>query len=372
MKGQLMRFRSAIIKDGEIWCVPRNLNRLFRIDLDDWFVSDVCDLELNAEYQIGDILFYQGYIYCISDRGAKIIRYSTSTGAIEHFEMDIDRRENLGIILYQGVIWIIPRILPDQLVCFDIEKNKFSIFYEWHRLCEKKGIEGKVMTFCSKDSAIYMVLQEGCEIIKFNLKESMLDKILLLKQKNFHCILGSRNEFFITSQVGRCLFRWNEITREVKEYHCEYRQEKNYIRGLKFENGILLSDGIMTDFFDMEKDKIVPYEYFPTDLNNDYGNGSLFSDIIEYNDKYILFPWNANMLLEFDRSDKKWRGHALKIPDKLFREHTIEKLEKCHLVYENEMFLDDFIGRIETGSDKKGKNKTINQSGYKIYNQIIV
>lgn len=371
MKRQLMRFRSAVTKDGRIWCVPRNFNRLFKIDLDDWSVKDVCDLELNDEYQIGDILIYQDSIYCISDRGVRIVRYSMSTGAIEHFEMDIDSRENLGIMLYQGVIWIIPRRLPDKMVCFDIERKQFSIFYDWYRVCVKNGVEGKVMTFCLSESNIYMVLQEGCEIIKFDLKKSVLDKITLPGHRAFHCILKFQNKFFITTQAGKSLFRWNEVTGEVKEYHHKYLQEKNYIRGLEFENGILLSDGITTDFFDMEKNEIISYEYFPKDLKNDFGNGSLFSDSIIYKDKYILFPWNANMLLEFDRSNQKWRGHVLKIPDNLYRGHIIKRLQKHPLIYEDEMLLNDFINQIQTESNEKSKNVTMNQSGYSIYHQII-
>jgi hypothetical protein len=372
VKQRIARFKSAFIKDGEMWCVPRALNQIFKISLDDWSIERVCDLKLEDRFQINYICQYGDSVWCISSaKGVRIVEYHVLTGEIEHFGLEISEQENIGAISYNGLIWIIPKTIPGEMIYFDIKEKKYVICDNWQDECRKNGVNGITMPFSLVDDAVYLPMRDESLIIKFDLKKCTVRKILLPGESGIHSVLGIQNEFYATSYVERKIFRWKKDKEEVSAFTCPYLQDKHYRKAVGFKNNILLTDGETVDIFDRENNNIYPYNKVPKTLKSDYGCAALFSDILTYNTRYFLISFNANMLLEYNQKSMEWKGHIIKIPNDIyFKDYVGPRLEKYHVISDNEILLDDYIDYMDFLRDAGFENGLKNQIGKKIYQQI--
>lgn len=376
MRQQRMRFKSAFIKEGKLWCVPSVMNWLFTIDLEDWSVEAVCDLGLGDELQIDAVFEHEGYVWCVPDKGEMVVGYDMRTRKVEQFERSGGGfKRNRDTIFYKGRLWIIPIELPWELVSFDICEKRFAVHESWKKECIKWGMHGKIVSLCHVGGMVYMAWRDGCKIVQFNLEEERMKVQALPGEFGLFCILHVRNEVFVTSFKKRKLFRWNEKTGEIKKIDCPYLQDRRYIRGVEFEDDILLTDGESVDSLDRKKETIAPYGKLPKELKNDYKINQLFPlffGSLVYGTRYFLIPWMANMLLEYDGKSGEWKGHTLKIPAAVYeREYAIKKLKKDRVANEDEIPLELFIRYVEEQPDRQKPGRVQASAGYQIYKQLV-
>ena len=372
MRQQWMRFGSAFVREDEIWCVPRSVNRLFGISMKDWSVRSICDLKLTLGFRIDSVFLYQDDVWCVTATGSKVIEYNLLSREIRHFDMGRDRRINREIFLYNGKIWMIPEGLPGEVICFDIEKRKFSVYGNWEKECLKKGIRGTAKVGCLAGNILSVPLLEECKVIQYDLKEEIMRVRTLPGEAGLRCALQICGHNYALVDGVRMLFSWKEGTEEVRRYDCPYLCSTGYIMGIEFENGILLADGERTDYFDILSGKIETYDSsFPKDLKLDCGAQVQFLGGLKYGDKFFLLPLKANMLLIYDGRSRKWQGRILKIPEDIFYEEYIgQRVENGWQIYEDELLLKDYIKYIKNvwceGAGSRGRE----QVGSGIYHQM--
>lgn len=380
MNARLMRFRTAVIKDGEMWCVPSVLNWLFRINLNDWSVEGICDLGTEGGFWMESVMQYQNDIWCVSNQGLRVAGHNILTGETEHFEMTKDDRTNLGAVEYRGTIWIIPRNMEDSMICFDVNKKRFSIHEEWEKACRRNGLEGVARSVCFVNHTIYLIIVDRGEIVRYDLekREFKAERIKIQGKPSFQYIFRAHNAIYITSHVERKLIRWNEKTGETKEFVCPYLQDRVYINAMEFERGILLigknaENGRTIDFFDISVERISPYMGFSEELSRDEERGTLFYDNLAYDGRYFLIPWKSNKLFEYHRKSGEWKSHSLEVPKEIFeRKYILKKLEKHLPFVESEMPLENFFNYLRFGGwDGMQETRQRKNVGGNIYSALI-
>lgn len=379
MNHQFMRFKSAFIKDGEMWCVPISMNWLFKINLNDWSIESICNLELDDEYHIDYIYLYKNIVWCVTSTGVKVIGYDMRTGKIEHYEMKSGEEGNRGTILYDKELWIFPIELSRQLISFDIEKKEFIVHSNWKKECLRWNIKGRSMFFCHIGNTVYIPLRDECKVIQYHLEDETIGVHNFQGQSGFRCILQIRDEFYAISFSERMLFRWNEKTEETKKIYCPYSQDRYYVKAVEFQQKILLTDGRNVDIFDIKKGEISPYKHIPAELRNECDDQEasrwhpLFFDILTCDGKYYLLPWRANMILEFTEGETEWKGHTLRIPEELFfKEFVQNRIQKFGVIIEDEITLYSFqryVASVKGGYQEDMEKKQI---GCEIYQKMEV
>ena len=140
MERRALHFKSAFIKDDEIWCVPKVVNWIVKIDINDWSVKGVCDLKLKEGFSIDYIFQQKNSIWCISETGTRIVEYHMQTEMIRHYEIESDKQRNRGAVFFNEMIWILPIGLPGNVICFDVSKKKFTYHDSWKKECLKNEI----------------------------------------------------------------------------------------------------------------------------------------------------------------------------------------------------------------------------------------
>lgn len=376
MKSQMLRFKSAIIRENEMWCVPRVMNWLFKISLDDWTIKSICDLGLDDELHIEYVYQYQNSIWCIASKGENIVSYNVITGEIEHFVMESNDQNKRGAVLFNEKLWIIPIKLPGEMVLFDIKKKEFMVYDQWKKECVRKKIKGKNVSFCHAENKIYLAMKDECKIVYFDLRKGIMEVKTLPEKTGLHCILKIGDEIFATSYEKRDIYRWNEKSGTEEKFCCSYKKDKKYIRGLEFRDKVLLIDDETIDVFDINTEKIYPLENLPKGLKNDYQTISanpLFFQSLKNDSRFFLLPWNGNMMLEFNERNNSWEGRILEIPKEFFLdEFVVKKLKKYNLISEDEIMLDDFFEYIETAQSLTNRDEIKKEIGYKIFHQLIM
>lgn len=370
MNQRLMRFKSAFIRDGEMWCVPAVLNWLFKINLKDWSIKSVCNLELEDRFHIDYIYQCQNDVWCITAVGVRVIRYNMLTGKVEHFELTgEDQRRNRGTVLFNGRLWIAPIELPGKMISFDVIKKKFTVHDSWEKECQKWSLSGKAVSFCQVENTIYMTLKDECKVIQFDLEKEGLKIKSLPGKYGLRCIFTVYNNVYATSSVKRKLFQWNKNGEIIRKIRCPYRQNKPYARGMEFGNKILLMDDETVDVFDIETEKITPYYEIDDLLEGGYS--PLFFIHMVYGTKYFLIPWRANALLEFDREEKEWTGHILRIPEELFfKEYVLKEISSQDVIMDGELLMGDLVNYVTANCNKKQEHKFCKQIGDDIYSRL--
>lgn len=372
-----MRFKSSFIKDREMWCVPMSINWLFKINLNDWSIENVCDLGSDDTYHIDYIYLYKNVVWCVTSTGVKVIGYHMLTGKIEHFYLPGEEyRRNRGTVLLGGKLWILPIELPGKMIAFDMEKKSFTIHESWEKECLKWKVTGRAKSFCNVKSIIYLSLPNECKIIKYDLEEEMMNVKQLPGQYGLWCIFLAQSNIFVTSSVKRMLFQWDEKTDEIKRYDCPYQMDKPYARGMEIKDEILLIDDKAIDILNIETGEISPYDKISIKLKAHYDSAStlpLFYDFVKYHTKYFLMPWFADCLLEFNGERKEWTGHILKISDDLFfREYVVKRMNANNLNDEGVLFVKGFIKYVLTVCNMEGKQELNKRIGYEIYKNILM
>lgn len=358
-----------------MWCVPSVLNWIFKINLDDWSIKSVCDLKLEAEFYIEYIFQDGNSVWCVSALGTKIVEYNMETGTIKLYELGKGKQRNRGAVFFNKKIWIFPIELPGNILYFDTDRRKFSSHDKWKRECELEKLKGKTVAFFYDEEIVYMTLKDEGKIISFNLRDGELKIKKFPGESGLHGILKIENNLYVTSFEERILFRWNTETDKIEKYNCQCPSIEHYVRAVKFKNKILLTDGKTVDCFEIDTKRIYPYNKVPEELKNDYEEVPLlplFFEVLRYDNKWLLIPWHANMLLEYTDGDEKWKGHILEIPEKLYyEEYVVKKLKKDFIIGENEIKISTFIHYIETLQDIKGKDGKQGLLGHQIYHYFI-
>ena len=349
MNARLMRFRSAVIRDGGIWCVPLALNWLFKIDLQDWSVKGICSLGTKDDSWMEFLVQYQDTIWCIADHGVRIAGYHVLTGETSYFKTTDKKRRNLGVFEYGGMLWLFPRDVEEPVLCFDPEKKVFSVHREWTKECRRNRVRGRAKSFCLAGAAVYFVPEGRSELLKYDLREKRLNVRKIPGRLSFQYLFRAHNAFYLTSHVERKLFRWDEAAGELKEFPCSYSREGIYLNAVEFENGILLfnresEDKTTVDFFDVSQEKISPYQGFGEKLSGDDEKGTLFFYGFLYDGGYVLAPWRSNKLFVYSRERCGWESRSLEIPKDIFdREYVWKQLEQYRRTDESKMILEDFL-----------------------------
>lgn len=373
MKRQLMRFKSAFIRDGEMWCVPRTINTLFKVNLTDWSVRSVYAFGREEEFYIDYIFCHHDYVWCIAATGARVIGYHIPTGKAEFFQMEINERRNVEVVLYNDTILIIPEWLPNEIISFNIENKYFYIYNGWQKECSKRKIEGRIMPGCLEKDMLSMAMWDECKILHFDLAKKAMKVTSLPGEGGLRRVLQINHVFYAISNVERGLFRWDEKKDEIKKIYCPYMKNGNYISacGTKLLEGIFLIDSDIIDFFDMKTEVIYQCNSFPDNLEKDNRVGTLFFNGLQYEKRYFLAPLGADMLLEFNMENRQWKGHTLKIPDSIFYEEYIKKrIATCFMIQEEDCFLENFVNCL--GDIDERQNKNIKKIGYRIYTDIML
>lgn len=370
----LMRFKSAFIKDGEMWCVPTVLNWLFRINLKDWSVKSVCDLELGEGIRIDYIYPYQDSVWCITAEGVNVVAYNSLTDKIEHYRMaGEEQRRNRGTVLFRERLWIPPIELPGKMISFDLIKKKFTVHDNWKKECQRWQVSGRAVSFCHVENTIYMTLRDECKVIQFNMETEGMEVKALPGQCGLWGIFAVQNNIYVTSFLKRELFQWNKNTGNIQKFYCPYRQDKPYARGLGFGNKILLMDDETVDIFDIKTEKITSCHEVENLLKGRCCTffGPLFFIHMAYGRRYFLIPWNANALLEFDGEKQKWTSHMLRIPEKLFFKEYVVKKISVGMVWEGELLIEDLINYVIDDHSKRQEQKLNKQIGGDIYRCLV-
>lgn len=372
MKRQLMRFKSAFIRDGEMWCVPRTINTLFKANLTDWSVRSVYAFGQEEEFYIDYIFCHHDYVWCIAATGARVIGYHIPTGKAELFQMEINERRNVEVVLYNDTIFIIPEWLPNEIVRFSIKEKCFCIDNGWQKVCAREKLKGRIMPGCLEKNMISMAMWDTCKVLHFDLVRKTLKVTSLSEKGGLRRILQINHIFYAISNTEKKLFQWDEKTGKIKTIYCPYMKRGNYISacGTELLGGIFLTDGDTIDFFDIKEEAIYQCNSFPEGLEKDNREATLFFNGLQYEEKYFLVPLGANMLLEFNMESRQWKGHSLEIPDNIFLEDYIKnRLDKCLLIQEENCSLEEFVNCIRDIDDKKCTNN-MRKNGYRIYEDI--
>lgn len=380
MSARLMRFRTAVIREGAMWCVPLGFNWLFKVYLDDWMVEAVCNWEYEDRDWMEFLLQNENSIWGVANQGVRVAKYHISTGESEGFEMAASDRKNLGAIEYREMIWIIPRNLGDSMICFDMNEKVFMVHEEWEQECRKNGMTKMAKSFCFVGHVIYLIMPDRCEVLKYDLESRKLEveRVETQGMPSFQCIFRAQGIFYITSHVERKLIRWNEETGEVKEFSCPCSAEGLYLNGVEYGDGILLlavkgETDRMIDFFETDTEMISPYDNFGEKIPCDNGKGALFVRMLTYGDSCLLIPWRANMLLEYRRTSGEWRSHSLEMPKDFFgREYIRKMVHRDCMIGEGMITLKDFLQYINTSEGEAAlKEERQARIGADIYGRLV-
>ncbi len=314
---QLMQFKSAFIKDNEIWCVPKLTNHIFRIDLSDWSVKNECRLKFNNNVGTAYVFHQNNVIWCIAI-GSGVAEYNILSKEIRYYGLQETQTEGVEVVFYKDIIWFFQKEISSAILYFDTRTKSYSFCDTLRTECKKRRLQGIKKKICIFENEIYIPINNKKEIIVFNLENYSVDIKKCPTQILPQSILKIHDFLYITDCKDKKMIRWNEKAEEASVFCCPYSNDSAYVQSIGLNGEILLISENSADIFNQDTETFLPYDKFPRKLQNTHGGRRLFSNTVEYENKLYLFPWMANMLLVYDKFNQKWEGHIIKIPEKIF------------------------------------------------------
>lgn len=365
MRDRLTAIKSAVVVGDSLYCVPGSLNNLYKICLSDWSIQSVCELPF-APCQ-ADVFYEDGSIWCVPIKGVQVFQYIILTGDSRHFilktESEISNlRENLCAVFLHGIIWIIPKYVPEKLYKFVLNEKKFDVDQSWINALKQKNVSGRFRTFCVDHTNIYIVVQCTKNIFQYNFGTSKANIHDLPVTDTLFCITKCKDIFYITTENTKKLICWNYKENNIKECSINGDDDRNYVRAIAIKGSVLLFKGKNIDIFDGEKIKKLRLDY----LESSNLGGSLFLTYIIYKNKFLLLPYNSNKLVVLDEEFNIINYYDLKV--------AIEEVFiKKELLYEKDYTLEEFLNGIKNCNyDVIKDNIGIKYSiGAKVYDKIV-
>lgn len=307
-----IRSSSCLLDKNRIICVLYNCSSVFEIDMSTFNTRYVCGLRNSFESQSVIGIEAGSDIFLVNLWNGAIAKFSI----LQQKEIYVKEPETAyrfaNAFYVNHYIYLVPKVIKDTFLLFDIKKEIFVRDEKWNSICRKEKITGFIRN-AEMDNAGRIVCTIGKSNILFRYdtrkKESDILKIGN-NEINLKCILVAMDKYYILPDNANYLYTYDLRKEDYAEMRIGERKSENYIREILIKDKLFLQTENKVDIYDINTGHFYVHLKLPEDFHNDLESTSLFLDGFYLEEKYYLFPYGANMMLEIGQ-DYKCIGRKL-------------------------------------------------------------
>lgn len=258
---------ATYVKDGEnIWFVPRELNSILKMNLEDGIISEVTPIPDQVEtWSWGlyrSLIKNESKLILIPCQSKHVWEYDLKS---QEFKSIFNKKIEAGALrdglIYKNMVFIIP-YKYHAIICYDLNTGRYEEFTMCIKDFSAGDDEREFGQFVRKDNRVFLTSLKSNRILEFNMETKSHKIHKVGKKNNTYCgIYVDGDNFLILQLVKNSIVKWN------------------------------ISTG-----------KVIEYSDFPEDV---YQGERGLGCIVGYNDEYLIFPCWGKHILKFNSDTGK-------------------------------------------------------------------
>ncbi|MGN0157477.1 MAG: hypothetical protein ACI39N_09515 [Lachnospiraceae bacterium] len=367
MEKQLLHSKSYFIEGNLLWCLSRDINCILTIDTDTWEQNCICYLDIDEDVCFHYMTKYKSSVYCISSNQCVIAEYDLEHQNTTYYRHNCKNNVNIQIAVLNEKIYIFPRNLKDDLICFDLQEKNFTTSKNW-----SKSKEGFIYLSQVVNDHITFIEKKKNRILQYNFGQDQWNEIPYSESDVLSGVYEQDRYVYVTVENKRKVLRINKKDGESSCFVPKKDFTGGYNNLIHGGNRLYLMTGNSMDYLDELTGEINSLDDLPEDLKNINadGKGTLFFGCCFVPRGCLFVPWNANVFLVLNKNTNKWESKRIEVPSDIMIKHYIEYRTKRSLpIDEKSVSVSEYLKYI------LGKECQINKHcddaiGVQIYNKL--
>lgn len=291
-----------------------NCSAVFEIDMSTFETRYICGLKDSVQSQSVVSIEVGNAIFFINLWNGAIAKFSV----LQQKEIYVKEPEIIhrfaNAFFENNCIHLVPKLINDTFLLFDIEKEVFVRDEEWNDICRKEKITGFIRN-AEMDNAGRIVCTIGKSniLLRYDTRKKESDMLRIGNIGiDLKCILITMDKYYILPDNVNFLYIYNLYKGEYVEIRIGEEESEKHIREILIKDKLFLQTVNSVDIYDVDTGHFCVHLELPEGFHNEIEGTSLFLDGFYLKEKYYLFPYGANMMLEIGQ-DYKCIGRKLKI-----------------------------------------------------------
>lgn len=318
---------SAEVRNGYMYCLPGKGRILYKIALHDFSVSKT--VEVSGQSQDYWKLYVRNDdFFCISKSGSEIVRWNETTEEVTVLAFAEKMPERSEIVGYKDKIWMIPRMISEDLYFYSITEKKYDKCESWQKHIKKLGIAGRVENWHYNDNRVFLIVGNEKKILEFNMDTEQLTSFIMPVDGHVKDLVVQGDKFYFLVDNDTAIHCWNPQREKV--FHIESTVQKPCSRLIVAGDAIIIDTGNSVAL--LRNDKISK-----TDIIIKKGQArSAFLKAINYNSSWLVMPWGVRFFIIFSESFDSYSINKAFVPLK-------DAIDTETLLYEGDISLKEWL-----------------------------
>lgn len=326
--------RNAANYNNKLYFVSENYDDLVEINIEaQWKIRSVCRFPWKHPKGSVECIVDGTKIWCIAMWGVQVASYDFINGCAEYFCEDEYQRENIAVMYFNRVLWILPRNLPDFLIGFSASDKTFCADRSWESCCILSQVKGQIMICSIEGDEALMVLKDTKKLIQFQLTDHSMKVHKIPIAENLYGVVRIGESVYLTVTDCKKIYVLTSQFEKIQEHKCTDSLDGQYYRPISIDNQLLLCDGHKLSVFVQGTFRTLEIRQIENSMKSFFFSG------LKMGDRYFFLPWNTKQALETDLNFENPRTYKLPYSVEPI-EHWIRRLG---IVSENEISLQDYL-----------------------------
>lgn len=326
-----LRFFDAVVDNDIMWTVSDDLCAIHKINLIDGkinYVSSLIDQKTASKIKISRIIKLRDNLFVFSKKAPEVWIYNLKKKTTFKHLYNSSCYYDCEYVFYnEDRALIIPRNFNGTIFTFDFN----TYLFEERQVDTNTTGQFNIGSACIAKKQVFFIDEITDKIYKIDLvtaKLELCDNIGIMKARR---IAYDGNSFWITVRDKTSLLKWDPKTGISSEYPLNASSDESdrdpYRFILCYQNYILLLPRLRRDIVVLNKqeNKLEPYDIDIMGFKHmlPLESSSLFAGGIGYNNKFYLFPWNCNKLVDYDIEKDIINSIDMQIPNEEIKEAVL-------------------------------------------------
>lgn len=274
--------KSAIVRDGKLYCIPGWSRGIYEIKLEDWSINRILSLPYR-EGRYWNLFYIDNIIYCAPHIGKRLYRIIDDFTGLE-IVVDQDTTQELVEIMYfDRKMFFFPRDTEEGLFIYDFDTEDIHEDTGWRNQINDVNQHGRINRWFSDGKSLLFITYDNNRIFEYGVESHILKELIVGENKQWHDIIScDEKKYLLSRQDEGILCVENRGNSQLVTNHSSELGSVKKLVVLDSSTIVLESHNSMQ----VLKEGRVLGSYPIEEVS-----GSNFIECIDSGDYYILLPW---------------------------------------------------------------------------------